>query len=122
MSIYLSGTNISWFVRKPGDFFIKAVEGSVTASHPITITFSDFNDLCNSNDTKALPIYYALNTEGPDHWIPSIELNNAFLVLNTSNTTVDWNMWQRLIVDEQSVGYYANRGVITFTLLNMEIP
>mgnify|MGYP000844616610 CR=1 FL=1 len=122
ISIDLSGTYISWFVRKPGDYFTKAAEGSVTASYPIVVTFSSFDDLSNENTTDRIPIFYALNTEEPSQWIPAMDLNSTELTLNTSDNTVNFNIWQRIVVEGQGVNTYTNRGVITFTLQNMEIP
>lgn len=120
MKIDLSATQINWFIRKPGDYFTQVLDGRVEASHPVAITFSDFDDLqSHNNNDQVVPVYYALNTEQPQLWIPADDLNGVELVLMTAKSAVHWNMWQRIVVETQQPCTYSNRGVITFTLQNV---
>src|SRR5690606_8759456 len=43
-------TKVTWFLRMPGDYYGRVIEGTVHASHPVHITFSDFGELQNASN------------------------------------------------------------------------
>ncbi len=113
-------TKVTWFIRMPGDYYARAVDGTVAASHPVYITFSGFDHLKNANNGQTLPVFYALNEEQPQGWLTPDELNATTLFLPTDGNELRWNLWQRVVLDGQSAGTYTDTGVITFTLRNVE--
>jgi hypothetical protein len=126
-SISLSATGTEWYIRKPGDYYTKMLEGTVSANGnaAIAITFSNFDDLRPIGSSQAIPVFYALEKDeepGEQNWITPQCLNeNASLELRVSaNSTSSWGMWQRVILGTQSPGMYSNVGVITFTLVNSQ--
>ena len=125
--ISLSATGTEWYIRKPGDYYTKMLEGTVSANGnaAIAITFSNFDDLRPIGSSQAIPVFYALEKDeesGEQNWITPQCLNeNASLELRVSaNSTSSWGMWQRVILGTQSPGMYSNVGVITFTLVNSQ--
>jgi len=122
LDVWLSANSIDWYIRKPGDYYAEMITGTVRASHPVAVTFRDFDDLVREPDKQRLPVYYILNNDNPqiDDWITPAELNDEFFELPASQEGIEWNLWQRIKVLRESYCDYNNKGVITFTLLNME--
>ncbi|NMB47028.1 MAG: hypothetical protein GX998_11550 [Firmicutes bacterium] len=124
--ISLSATGTEWYVRKPGDYYTKMLEGEVSASGDATIavTFSNFDNLRSIGNSQTIPVFYAIKDEEPgtSDWIRPQDLNkDVSLELRVSaHNTSSWGMWQRVILGTQSPGMYANVGVITFTLVNSQ--
>ncbi|MBN2220207.1 MAG: hypothetical protein JW697_08020 [Kosmotogaceae bacterium] len=118
----LSGTLSSWFVRKPGDYFANPITGSIKASHDFAITFSGFNNLVEELTGETMEIFYSFSENSPsiDQWIGALDLNLFNIDLPATEGMV-FNIWQRIINDNQSTGVYSNGGVITFTLKNVQI-
>lgn len=116
--IDLSATEIKWYLRKPGDYYTRALEGHVASNYPVVITFADFEFLKSAETTDTIPVFYQFNSEHPENWINAFDLNDTQIMLPTSNELIDWNLWQRLNLDRQDVGSYFNKGVITFTINN----
>lgn len=112
-------TKMSWFLRMPGDYYALAVDGTVHASYPVAITFSEFGDVTSATNGQSLPVFYALNEERPQGWLTPAQLNATSLLVPTDDSAVKWNMWQRVVLDGQSAGTYTDKGVITFTLQNV---
>ena len=124
--ISLSATGTEWYIRKPGDYYTKMLEGTVGANGnaSIAITFSNFENLEPIGSSQVIPVFYALRDEEPgehDWMTPQCLNENASLELRVSaDSTSSWGMWQRVILDTQSPGMYSNVGVITFTLVNSQ--
>ena len=112
-------TKMSWFLRMPGDYYALAIDGTVRASQPVVITFSEFDNLTSATNGQRLPVFYALNEERPQGWLTPEQLNVTRLLVPTNDSAVKWNMWQRVVLDGQSAGTYTDKGVITFTLQNV---
>lgn len=110
-------TKATWYIRMPGDYYARTVVGTVTANHPVEITFSGFADLKSASDDQTLPVFYALNEEQPQGWLTPEQLNATSLLLDDGVRT--WSMWQRVVLDGQPAGIYRDTGVITFTLQNV---
>jgi len=113
-------TKATWFLRLPGDYYGRALIGTVNASHPVAITFSGFDNPVHANSDQTLPLFFALDEGQPQGWLTPEQLNRTTLILPTDRSAATWNMWQRVVLDGQSAGTYSNTGVITFTLQNVE--
>jgi|GEM_PF-1147064 len=122
MRLSMSSPTLEWMIKKPGDYYIRAFTGTVTADAPVVVTFSDFGNLENSNTGEVLPVYYSLQTQQPDidDWMSPVELNSAFLEVPPAQEPVEWALWQRVVLGTQGVGTYEGEGVITFTMLNVQ--
>ena len=124
--VSLSATGTEWYIRKPGHYYTKMLEGEVSATGNATIavTFSKFDNLRSVGSSQVIPVFYALKDGEPSDsdWITPQYLNeNLSLELKVSATTTSsWGMWQRVNLDTQSPGMYSNVGVITFTLVNSQ--
>ncbi|MGI6036300.1 MAG: hypothetical protein ACOYCE_10920 [Limnochordia bacterium] len=68
MSIEISTTEVQWFVRKPGDYYTRALTGSVKANCKVAITFSGFDNLHSTSTNQSLLVFYALAGERPEQW------------------------------------------------------
>jgi len=121
--VELSTTNIVWLIRKPGDYFVKAIDGVVKVNGNwlvnVAVTFSDFDNLI-ADDAQQIPVFYSLGDQTiPGDWISPLVLNNTDVNLQVSaRQHGQFSIWQRIVVDNQSAGRYENTGVITFTLVN----
>lgn len=120
LEITLSASSTDWYLRKPGDFYAGPLTGTVESSHLVVVSFSGFGDLVSEDHDATIPVFYALNTDLPDTWIPASDLNlpENNLVLDLVNEQVEWNLWQRVQLEMQRAGEYYNEGVITFTINN----
>jgi len=120
---------LHWFVRKPGDFFAKALESTVTVEGDgevdVGVVFSQFANLRKLPDSdEAIPVlYYPTTTpqepQEDDPWISPEVLNQTEMVLLAATgepATLD--IWQRVAVGMQTPCSYENTGVVTFTLVN----
>lgn len=56
-------TKVTWYLRMPGDYFDRVIEGSVKANHPVIVTFSKFADLKSTSSDHTLPVFYALDED-----------------------------------------------------------
>ncbi len=120
--VEIGATNVTWYLRKPGDYYIKALEGRVESSHNVVVTFSEFDNLQCAENNQSLPVFYALDTEHPeqDDWMDPQQLNakDPALKLILSDGEARWNMWQMVVLDTQYACEYSDKGVITFTINN----
>lgn len=117
MCIQVSNTNIAWYVKKPGQYVARFLTATiVTASHPVLVTFSDFDDLSlEGGGEEKLPVYYSFaeDLSSVQGWIRASELNNQSLTLQNGQTM---NMLHRIVVGTQQAGTYRNTATVTFTL------
>ena len=118
MELNLSATKVTWFLKKSGEFFAKVLEGAVTSSHQIVMSFSSFANPKNGDD-QVIPTFYAFSDRKPDQWIPASNLNG--MEFKFSDETTSFNMWQKVQLDSQSASVYRNKGVITFTICNVKV-
>lgn len=116
------GAKITWFIRKPGDCYVQAVKGAVTASGPVRVTFDGFGNLMGTSTGDIVPVFYALGGSVPDagSWMDPDQLNLMEQYLECSDSTVEWVLWQRVLLGTQSVDIYHDKGVVTFTLGNTQ--
>lgn len=114
LSVQISPTRCQWYIRKPGDYYALLSRATVQASHDVLVTFQDFAPLKGSD--HVLCTYYSLTEGGP--WLSPDTLRDMKLLLRTGNSIESFEIWQRLIVQGEAGGEYANRGVICFTLIN----
>jgi hypothetical protein len=122
MRLAMSSPQIIWYIRRPGDYYVKAFYGTVTSNALVVVAFSDFTDLRNDSTGERLPVSYCFQTPRPEkhEWIPVEELSTAFLEVPSSEEATEWTLWQRIVVGNQGVGEYTGRGVITFTMQNVQ--
>src|SRR5690606_20718494 len=73
-------TKVTWMLRMPGDYYARAIEATVTASHPVYVTFSGFDVLKSASNDQTLPVFYALNEERPQGWLTPDQLNATTLL------------------------------------------
>ena len=118
MELYLSATKITWIVKRPGIFFSKVLEGSITSSHQTVMSLSSFNDPKNDSD-KIIPTFYAFTNNIPSEWVSSSAING--MKFRFSNGINIFNIWQKIQLDAQSTSIFKNKGVITFTICNMKV-
>lgn len=123
VELTLSTSEVKWYLRKPGDYHARILQGTIAGHHPVAVSFADFHDITGSSYAETIAVYYALAEKpGPSDWLTPAELNSTVIVLeldeNTNNLT--WNMWQRVVLHTQRVGTYVNKGVIRLTLVNTE--
>jgi len=118
----MSSPELEWYIRRPGVYYVKAFHGTVASNALVVISFSDFTHLKNVNTGAVIPVYYSLQTEHPGvhEWILPEELSAVFLEVLPYEEAVEWALWQRVILEEQSVGEYIGGGVITFTMQNVQ--
>lgn len=124
----LSSTGVEWYIRKPGDYFAKLLNGAVRVVEApnreivIGVSFSGFNDLV-SDGGQEIPVWYSLVDEeqAAEVWTRSRELNGIKLELKASaNKDASFSMWQRIVLETQSPGLYENLGVVSFSLVNSQ--
>lgn len=124
LSIVMSAPGVDWFIRKSGDYYVRAFDVMVntTGGKNVAVTFDDFNNL-ESDNSQQIPVFYSLGDESnPGHWITPENLNNTELGLKASAVNdAAFSMWQRVVLGMQSVGTYQDTGVITFTLVNSQL-
>jgi len=118
MVLYLSATKVTWFLKKPGNFFTKVLEGSITSSHQIVMSFSSFGDPKNE-DKQTISTFYAFSAQKPKKWIPASDVNE--MEFRFSSGANIFNMWQKIQLSTQSASVYKNKGVITFTICNTKV-
>lgn len=115
--IEFSATVIEWFIRKPGDYYAKTATASVESSKPIVVTFSEFDVLRGDYD-RTLDVRYAFNDALV--WYSPDELNEHEMVLDMVGGVDGFDLWQRVILNNQQPCTYENEGVITFSIANSE--
>jgi len=126
ISVEMSAPGVDWFIRKPGDYYVKAFDAVVKVKGrkkvEVAVTFDGFNNL-ESDNSQQIPVFYSLGDESnPGHWITPENLNNTELGLKASAVNdAAFSMWQRVVLGTQSVGTYQDTGVITFTLVNSQL-
>jgi len=118
MELYLSATKVTWFLKKPGNFFAKVLEGSITSSHQVVMSFSSFENPENG-DNQTIPAFYAFTDQKPEKWTPASSING--MEFRFSEGTNTFNMWQKVQLGTQSASVYKNKGVITFTICNTKV-
>lgn len=122
MQLTMSSPEMLWYIRRPGDYYVKAFSGTVASNALVVVTFTHFTNLENNRTGEALQVYYSLQTQHPgtDEWIPPEELSAMSLNVSPSEEAVQWALWQRVVLEEQSVGEYVGGGVITFAMQNVQ--
>lgn len=124
--VKLSAAGTEWYIRKPGDYYTRMLEGEIRATGDATvaITFSGFDNLRSVSSSQVIPVFYALKSNPPadSDWLTPQQLNeDTSLELKVSaDAASSWNMWQRVNLGTQSPGMYSNVGVITFTMVNSQ--
>jgi hypothetical protein len=131
MRLTMSSPEVVWFIRKPGDYYAQAFTGTVTSDALVVMTFTDFTDLFAQSTGEVLPVYYSLQTEHPqiavqtqhpgiDEWVSPETLSATSVEVRPSGEPTAWTLWQRVVLSDQGVGEYVGRGVVTFTILNVQ--
>ncbi|KAF2958871.1 hypothetical protein AS159_04170 [Thermotoga sp. Ku-13t] len=117
MCIQVSNINVAWYVKKPGQYVAKFLTAAiVTASHPVLVTFSNFDDLSlEGGGEEKLPVYYSFaeDLSSVQSWIRATDLNNQSLTLQNGQMM---NMLHKIVVGTQQAGTYRNTATVTFTL------
>ena len=125
----VSSGRVDWYIRKPGNYFAKVLDATVSVTRTTTIgehvavTFSGFGNLILHNSDQEIPVWYSLTNvqEDPGEWISPDDLNGRTELLYPSDgNDASFSMWQRVDLGTQSPGMYENVGVITFTLVNSQ--
>lgn len=121
MRLTMSSPEVAWYIRRPGDYYVEAFRGSVTSDALVAVTFSGFGNLENDCTGEEVPVYYCLQTRHPGigEWVLPAQLSGIVLVVPPSEEAVEWALWQRVVLGDQSVGEYVGGGVVTFTMINM---
>jgi hypothetical protein len=122
----MSATQCDWSVRKPGDYAVKSLEGTITGNVDIMISFGGFQDLSSSKlPVQYLETYYSatlLNlTVGQVVWYRASDFNGQHLTIAQSPVNpVYWSLWNKVSVKNQiSADEYQDDAVITFEMVNM---
>lgn len=124
----LSAAGVEWYMRKPGDYYTKLLDGAVRVTGAVNreilvgVTFSGFDDLLSASGQE-IPVWYSLVDALQDagDWTRSSDLDESKLELKASaNHDASFSMWQRVVLETQSPGLYENLGVISFSLVNSQ--
>lgn len=117
MCIQVSNTNVAWYVKKPGQYVARFLTTEIVmASHPVLVTFSNFDDLSlEGGEEEKLPVYYsfAQDLSSVQSWIRATDLNNQSLTLQNGQMV---NILHKIVVGTQQAGTYRNTATVTFTL------
>ncbi|HEY8542538.1 MAG TPA: hypothetical protein VIL29_09140 [Pseudothermotoga sp.] len=120
MCVEVSNTKMLWYIRKPGKYVTNAFEVKITSTHPVVITFSNFDDLQPQGGIgfESIKTSYAISDDLVNNlnWISAPLLNNYSVTLDSGSSSL--NFYQLVDLKTQSSGIYKNIGTITFTLQN----
>ena len=124
-SYSLSATQSDWNLRKPGNYAVKSLVGTVMGNVDVLISFAGFEDLSSANlPVQNLAAYYSASllnlTVGQVVWYGAVDFNGQHLSIPPSPTDpVDWTLWNKVSMDSQkSSDEYTDDAVITFHLAN----
>lgn len=121
MCIEVSGGKMNWYVKKPGDYVAKFLNATIVkSSHPVVITFSNFDHLSlEGGGEEKLPVSYSFTDElgNIKTWLKAPELNNISYTLQNGQML---NLLHRIQINDQQAGTYRNTATITFTLQAVE--
>lgn len=126
-----TGTKWTWFVRKPGSYYVDCITAKIWSNSDVQITFSDFADLeyTGTDAVKdTIDTYYGVGTDpGADDfigWIPAAQLNEVGPIIYDSYNLhygQEFKLWNRIdVFPSNSASTYRNTGTITMTLLNQK--
>lgn len=106
VKIHLSGTKVTWFVKKPGVYVAKVLEVEANTHLSIYVNFPD-----PSNESTDVDLKVAYGDEIPTEWFDDLSfLEDSF------------SLWQKINVPRSlSANTYTSTGVITFTISNSKL-
>jgi hypothetical protein len=106
VKIHLSGTRVTWFVKKPGVYVAKVLEVEANTHLSIYVNFPD-----PSNEKDSVDLKVAYGDEIPTEWFDDLSfLEDSF------------SLWQKINVPRSlSADTYTSTGVITFTINNSKL-
>ncbi|AIY87207.1 MULTISPECIES: hypothetical protein [unclassified Thermotoga] len=106
LEIHLSGTKVTWFVKKPGVYVAKVLEVEANTYLSIYVNFPD-----PSNEKDSVDLKVAYGDEIPTEWFDDLSfLEDRF------------SLWQKINVPKTlSTNIYTSAGVITFTINNSKL-
>ncbi|WP_448524009.1 hypothetical protein [Pseudothermotoga sp.] len=121
MCVEVQGGKIKWYVKKPGEYVASFLTATiVSSSHPITVTFSNFDDLSlEGGGEDRLLVHYAFahDLANVESWMSARDLNDMSLNLQSGERL---NMLHKVQLSVQRSGTYRNSATITFTLRAVE--
>ncbi|RLE12140.1 hypothetical protein DRJ04_06730 [Candidatus Aerophobetes bacterium] len=124
----LSGTQWTWFVRKPGTYAADCITATLKSNYDVDIIFDGFENLKAEGESvnPYIPIYYAYGPEengGPpprEAFIPAEELNGLDCLVPDSERLHEgyfWKLWNYIEVCEcNSACEYQDDATITVEL------
>ncbi|MCD6551528.1 hypothetical protein [Thermotoga sp.] len=106
VEIHLSGTKVSWFVKKPGVYVSKVLEVGANRDLHIYISLPD-----PVGESKSLELKLGTGDQLPLEWFDELDfVENRF------------SLWQKITVPENSTAdTYISKGVIIFTINNSRL-
>ncbi|ADA67723.1 conserved hypothetical protein [Thermotoga petrophila RKU-10] len=106
VKIHLSGTKVTWFVKKPGVYVAKVFEVEANTHLSIYVNLPD-----PSNESTDVDLKVAYGDEIPTEWFDDLSfLEDSF------------SLWQKINVPKSlSADTYTSTGVITFTISNSKL-
>lgn len=117
MCVEVVGGKTNWYVKKPGEYASKFLTATiVSSSHPVAVTFSNFDDLSlEGGGGDKLPVYYAFAEDlySAQNWIRATDLNQVSFNLEANQALT---MFHRIACGAVQSGTYRNTATITFTL------
>lgn len=127
----ISGTKLTWFVRKPGDYFTNGIEFVLKSNGDVELSASGFGNLQYQGEYSVNPeiVTYWFGTVIPGYvplqedWVSAAEVNTFLSVpdsgeLHEGLTAYLWN--RIVVVNCNSASTYSDTGTITITLKNQK--
>lgn len=106
----LSGTNLNWFVRKPGVYVIKAMDIQIKTKKVLQVIVSVQNPSNEKGELETL-VGISSGRDLPTNWQKSLFFS----------TYSGFAIWQKVIVSQESICTYRGTGTITFSITNCEV-
>ncbi|AJG41527.1 hypothetical protein TRQ7_08730 [Thermotoga sp. RQ7] len=106
VEIHLSGTKVTWFVKKPGVYVSKVLEVSASRDLHVFVSLPD-----PASNSKVLELKLGTGEQIPSEWFDELDfVENRFF------------LWQKITVSRDSTAdTYISEGVITFTINNSKL-
>jgi hypothetical protein len=125
VSCSFSGTEWSWFVRKPGSYAAKALSVTIESNGGVLIDFENFDQLlCTDGSGEVLETRYAVSPPTSViedlTWMTPQELNNYQMHFDDPPLVqTTWVLWQKITVDNSTkAAEFEDQVKICFVLLN----